>query len=409
MKNIERLKDYLSHKTWLWWRIFGNFYRVRCALEIPQWQFCKANFNAKDLLLLCRTKDDLKQVLKIAKEVDREEKIFGKILADLRFCRPISWQYDFVKIISDSVGIDLLQTLEIDSLTDAYCMAELHDLDVKKLTADLDNKYSIIFNGAIHKTNLLRRNFSLLLEVTAPKNFESSNAGLCFREIAERYVSRVGVKGLINALKKAQTPETKLSADENEVLALAYYSPYHSDEHDGIAPQVPGWAISTCVANRLASESAYLESLRTISGHLSAGNDEEDDDKNDEIKAILAQTHSPVYFDPTERCLIDVQRTSPLYAHVYIEKFPQDNFNNSLPDFIQYKKGCLYTVEFVENLKTLEIAEQLNEKLNAIKREINRLEKTCFENPSLVLNSDFRNRYAYFSRLFNGCFCISEG
>jgi hypothetical protein len=241
----------------------------------------------------------------------------------------------------------------------------------------------------------------------APRCFNGNCSGLSFREITERYVSSFGVNGLVEVLKKAHTSETKLTQDEAEVLTLAYYSPYSSDKLEAIAPQVPGLSIALCVVNRLAEENAYIKNLRAISERLSNNGDDDDDDANDKIKEILSIKHRPIYLDPTERCLIDIQRSPTLYANVYIEKFPQDDLNNSLPDFIQYKKGCFYTVEFVEDIKKLEVAEELNRKLNAIKQEIIRLEKTCMEDPTLSVNQNFQHKYAFVNSLFCSCFYIS--
>lgn len=402
--NTSYLKKSLSHRTWLWWRIFGNFYRIRYGLDREQWESLKEKLNISAFLVLCHNENDLNQLLKIVKEVDCQKERFTEIIEDLRFCRPISWQYDFVKNVSELIGTDLLQTLEIDTLTDAYCLAHLNNLDTAKLIADLDCKYEAIFKSAVHKMDLLRRNFSLLLEVMVPHCYNDNNTGLSFREIVERYVSRLGIKGLIDVLKKAYTSETKLSVDENEVLTLAYYSPYLSDKFEGIAPQVPGCDIAACLAGKFVEETAYLEHLQEVVSQLD--DDENDDNATDKIKEILAAKHCPVYFDPTERCLIDIQRTLPLYAHVYIEKFPQDDLNNSLPDFIQYKKGCFYTVEFVDDIKELAVAETLNQKLNAVKQEMLRLEKMCMENPGLSVNIAFRHKYAFLSNMYSQCFCI---
>lgn len=402
--NISYLKKSLSHKSWLWWRIFGNFYRSRYGLNAEQWQDLKEKLNNSAFLVFCRNENDLTRLLKMVKEVDGQKERFTEAIQDLRFCRPLSWQYDFVKDVSERIGTDLLQTLEIDTLTDAYCLAYLNNLDMVKLIADLDCKYEVIFKSTAHKIDLLRRNFSLLLEVMAPRCYGDNNAELSFREIVERYVSRLGVKGLIDVLKKAHTPETKLSADENEVLTLAYFSPYLSDKFESIAPQVPGCDIAACLASRFVEETAYLEYLQEIVNRLS--DDEDDEDEDDKAKEILAAKHCPVYFDPTERCLIDIQRTLPIYAHVYIEKFPQDDLNNSLPDFIQYKKGCFYTVEFVDDIKELAVAETLNQKLNAVKQEMLRLEKMCMENPGLSVNIAFRHKYAFLSNMYSQCFCI---
>ncbi len=403
--DIKELREYLNRKTWLGRRIFGNYYLAHYGLKRQEAQNLIDNRNATAFVIYYRNEDDIKHFWQVAKEVDSMEEELVNAIEDLRFCRPISWQYDFVENVSSLVGVNLLQTLETGAVADAYCMAKINKLNLTDLIADLDTKYGMIFASTEQKINLLRRNFSLQLETMAPNSYYGNSKGLNFRELVDRYVPMFGVKGLVEALKKAHTPETKLTSDENTVMAMAYYSLYFPEDADGIAPHVPGRLTAACVADRLDKEQIYLEKLRNQAGRF--GNDDEDD-ANDEIKKILAQTHSPVYLDPTERCLIDVQYgTSPLYAHVYIEKFPEDDLNNSLPDFIQYKKGCLFTVEFVEDIKALEVAEELNKKLNAIKHELVRLEKACVKNQDLLNNPLFQSQYRTMKRLLGTCFYIS--
>lgn len=402
--DIKKLREYLDHKTWLGQRIFGNYYRERFGLrkqQLPGW-----DENVDAFVIFYRNEEDIKNFWLVAEEVDSQEEELTEAIEDLRFCRPISWQYCFVEKVSSLVGENLLHTFGTGAVADAYCMAKIKKLDIARLTAELDDEYGIIFANARQKTNLLRRNFSLLLETMDSRYDYIDSANLSFRELVDRYVPKFGVKGLIDALKKAKTSETKLSSDEDKVLALAYCTPYFQEDIDGIAPHVPGRLLSACVADRLAKEQAFLDNLRCRAERFS--NSDDDDDASDEIEEILAQKHSPIYLDTTERCLIDVQRgTKPLHAHVYIEKFPHDDLNNSLPDFIRYKKGCLFTVEFVEDIKALEVAAKLNKKLNAIKYRLIRLEKACFKNQQLANDASFLRQYVAMKKLFGSCFYIS--
>lgn len=406
--NVQRLKDYLSHKTWLWQRIFGHFYLAKYGLKMSQLRGLKGDLDASALIIFCRNEDDLNEFWSVAEDIDqREETLIGAI-EDLRYCRPLSWQYDFVATVSDRLKTNLLQSLQLDSVADAYCMALLNGIDTARLIADLDGKYSTIFASAGRKTNLLRRNFSLILETKMPSYRHDNNAGLNFREIVERYISRCGVTDLVKMLKTARTAETKMTHDENECLSLAYYSPYFGDEIDVIAPNVPGCTIAQCVAYQLEKETNFLESLRAVIAQCGS-DDDDDDDEKDRLKEMLSLTHHAIFVDPTERCLIDVQRTTkPLYAHVYIEKFPQDDLNNSLPDFIRYEKGWLFTVEFVEDIKQLEVAQKMSKLINRCKQEIIRLERTCLKNPGLALNGMFQQRYAQLNQMLRSFYCICD-
>lgn len=403
--NIDKLREYLDHKTWLGRRIFGNYYRERYGLKHQKFQDLTDEFDANSFVVSCNSEEDIQLFWLVAKEVDSQEEELVNAIEDLHFCRPIPWQYDFVEKVSALTGVNLLQTFGFGAVVDAYCTAKIYQLHLTELIDDLDSRYAIIFAKAKEKTNLLRRNFSLVLETVGSRYCYVNNANLNFRELVDRYVSKIGIRGLVEALKKARTDETRLTVGENAVMSMAYCSPFFLEETDGIAPHIPGRLLSACVADRLAQEQVYLENLHQQASHF--GNDD-DDDANDGIKSILEQTHCPIYLDPTEKCLIDVQRDSrPLYAHVYIEKFPKDDLNNSLPDFIQFKKGYLYTVEFVEDIKTLEVATELNRKLNAVKQELIRLGRACIENQRLIHDPQFQKRYHATERLLSSCFYVS--
>ena len=396
--NIKKIKEYLSHKTWLWQRIFGNFYLAHFGLSKSELRKMKDDFDFSSLVILCRNEDDVELFWDIAQALDLCEDEMVNIIEDIRYCRPLSWQFDFVQTINQKFGLEW-EKLELGTIADAYCIAQIHHMNMALLCADLDKKYQKIFADAAHKTDLLRRNFSLILETQTP-SYQSNNAGLSFREMTEKYISDYGIKKMVELLKKARTSETKLSADESECMSLAYYSPFEWKNLQPISSKVLGRLLSSCVAYHLSAETAYFENLKA---HIDAENDDEDDD---ECQNIFAHKHHPIYIDSTERCLIDVQHTTPLYANVYIERFPQDDLNNSLPDFIQYKKGWLYTVEFVDDLKTLDIAENFNRKLNAVKQELIRLEKAAIDEPSLLINGMFQQKYTYLCSLMKTFYCI---
>lgn len=408
--NLKKFKEYLSHKTWLWKRVFWHFYLAKHSGKMQRLREQKEHQDNSVITALCRDENDLNEFWRIAKDVEqREETLIGTI-EDLRYCHPLSWQYDFVDEVSKKLNINLLKSLKLSSLADAYCLAVINGIDTNRLIADLDGKYRGIFASASRKVNLLRRNFSLILETKAPR-LNENNVGLNFREITESYVSQCGISGIIDALKQARTPETKLTSDEVECLCLAYYSPYSDNNRHSITPNVPGCTVAQCVIDQLEGETSFIEYLHTMAAQISLKNDDDDDSDEAEelLKKMLAVTHHPIYVDPTEHCLIDVQRTtSPFYAHVYIEKFPQDDLNNSLPDFIRYHKGWLYTVEFVDDIKMLEVTREMNMHLNFCKHEIIRLEKSCNDNPGLALDKVFRKKYDYLNKMLQTFYCINS-
>lgn len=99
------------------------------------------------------------------------------------------------------------------------------------------------------------------------------------------------------------------------------------------------------------------------------------EDEEDNIDDARASTHNAVYVDPQERCLIDTRFGDVLYANVYIERIPDDYLNNSLPDFIRCHKDCLYTVEFVDDIKKLKVAQKMLKRLNHVNYKMLVLER----------------------------------
>ena len=99
-----------------------------------------------------------------------------------------------------------------------------------ELTRELDDTYHKLYAKIAHKQMLLKRNFSLILETTVHQR-DSENAGkLNFRELVDTYLPACGLKGIDEALRQAETAETKLSAEERAVWGFSYYSPYFLNE-----------------------------------------------------------------------------------------------------------------------------------------------------------------------------------
>ena len=400
-----KLQNCLSHKSWLWQKIFAHFYLTPMGISPFD---LKTEFEAQTAVRFCRNEDDLTALWELVEYLDFHEKEFVGAIEDIHYCRPIPWQYDFVQKVFELTQNQQLKFFDLDSVVDAFCLGLMtKNVDLSAIMQELDKSYDMLYATVAHKQNILRRNLSLTLETMYPQRFFEDTSELNCRELVDLFISRAGVEGIAKALKSARTADIKLTPEERACLAFSYYSPYFSDEVEAKQKDVPGCSVFDCTEDRLQDEEAQLEQIRAFVAEHYNNEDEEDDD-NDEIAAVLKKTHNAVYVDPQERCVIDVVRHEPLYAHVYIEKFPQDDLNNSLPDFVRCHKGLLYTVEFVDDLKQLDVAQELNQRLNAIKSEALRLERACMDNPYLPLNGNFQRKVEQLRQNRRTCFYLSD-
>ena len=375
--NKNRLLEFLSHKTWLWKRVFCNMYIGQHHLYDLR---LKTEPEPEMFVRLCQNSDDLSEIWNLAEFLDFHEGEISDVIADLSLCRPIPWQYDFVQKISDASERKILQTLRVDAIVDAYCAAMIsRKIDLSELFEQLDETYVAMYKCLSQKQELLKRNFSLILETKFSSRYGGNAWGLNFREIVDLYVSSCGVKGIAEVLKKAQTSETKLTSEERACQAFAYCSPYFCSEVGLEQNKMPESSIFACVED-------YLQDMRkrwdTLQETLMQARDE---DEEDEIRDMMELKHNAVYVDPQERCLMDVRLGQEIYANVYVQRFPQDYMNNSLPDFIRYHKGCLYTVEFIDDISELDVAQDMLQRLNAVKCEMLKIEKAALKDPRILL------------------------
>ncbi len=396
-----KLRECLKHKTWLWQRFFSHFYLAKFNLSPLD---SEMEVEAAELIKLCHNEDDVEDMWNVVDFVDDGYDKFEKLINDFQYCRPMSWQYDFVAQIFKTELNMAVEVLNKESIVDAYCVALINDFDILALVNELDAKYAGIFADMARKQNVLKRNLSLILETSYAMRFGETTAYMNYRELVDMFVAKCGVEGIVKALKTAQTPETKLTSDEKECQAFTYYSPFFFSEED-LQKTVPGSNIFACVEDRLQIEHDDLQELQNLKARQIGSGDDDDDD---EAAEVLNLSHNAVYVDPLDRCVIDVRRGNPLYAHVYIEKFPEDELHNSLPDFIRYHKGWLYTVEFVDDLKQVEELQVLNQRLSATKQGILRLMRAFKEKPWLALNGNFQRQMHFLQNNLRTCYYISE-
>lgn len=400
--DTKKLIDYHNRKTWLWQRVFRDFfiglhnlYDIAAERDLP----------ITTIVRLCRNEDDLNELWELVDLIDTmEENILGEI-KDISFCRPVPWQYDFLQEIADSLELPIDVNLCIDSVTDAYCAALISKkFSIKECRNRLDNFYRDLYASASHKETVLRRNLELILDTSYPSRMGESPIGSNSRELLDYYLPRCGFDKMSQAIKKARTADIKLTPEERACLGYSYYSPFVCDDGDLLKP-IPGSTIFDCVEDRLRKEAEYRRKLQDAARQAE---DEEDDETEEEIRHRLNQKHYCLFVDPLDRCLMDIQTGDVVYANVYVQKFPDDNLNNSLTDFIRLSKGCLYTVEFVEDISQLETAQDFLRYLNSVKAALMQIEKILVSNPLLNWQPTIRNQYQKLQEEFSRCYYISE-
>ena len=397
--NISRIIDYFSQKSWMWQRAYCNFYLLIHHLYGIK---CKTEIEPAMLARCCQNVDDLEKMWELGEYLDSTEKEMTNLIGTYRFCRPIPWQYDFVEMIAEKSEINIRQTLNIDAIIDAYCIAIYSDnVQLSSVVQELDAQYAALYDSAARKQNLLKRNFSLILENLKP-HCRISTADLNFRELVETFLPLCGYDAVVKALRQATTAEVKLTPEERAALGFAYYSPYFCDEVELQFGKIPGSNIFSCTEGRLQEECEYREYLKQERWKP------HDEDEEDDITDALEEKHNAVFVDPQERCLIDTHYGEVLYANVYIERFPEDFLNNSLPDFIRCHKGRLYTIEFVDDIKKLDAAQELVERLNGINFKMLQLEREQLTSGKPDWSPDAREKYAELSAERVSCYYVCD-
>ncbi|MBQ8481692.1 MAG: hypothetical protein IJ532_04090 [Alphaproteobacteria bacterium] len=421
-KRKQQLRAYLAEQDLSWQILFGLFFLNHLGLIREEFEF-----DIRDAVKFCNDEQDYETVYSIIDFLSFHEDEIAETMQELRF-KPISWQYDFIEKISDLSGFNITQTLDKDALATAYGYAILiPEIDLEAISKELDDKYLRLFQSAGAKMQKLKRNFVLALECMLWPEDGAEN--LNFRELLARYVPRAGITEVIKVYKQALSPDVKLSSEEKECLAFAYYSPFFYDEVNIAHGTMPEGSIFFCAETRLQEDKDFFAKNR----NFFEDDDDSDDDGDDDDEEYSEQegfdegdkygefddndvnfedsapfNHIAVYIDPLQRCVIDSMICDDAYANVYIEKLPFERINNSLPDFIRYNKGCLYTVEFVNSTKDLDVAQELNYHIEAYEKEIERLNfKLTQSNLTQAMQSELESKLEVVEGQLSDCYFIS--
>ena len=428
-KRKQKLREYLNEQDLSWQILFGLFYLNHLGLIKKEFEF-----DIRDAVKFANDEQDFETIDEIINYLNFHEDEIAETLQKLCF-KPIPWQYDLVEIVSEISGFNITQTLDKDALATAYGYALLMpEIDLNKLCSDLDKKYVTLFHSAGAKMQKLKRNFVLALDCML---WPEENADkLNFRELLNLYVPRAGIEEVIKVYKHALSPDVKLTPDERACLAFAYYSPFFYDEVNVAHGAMTEGSVFFCAETRLQEDKDFFARHRYFfeddddNGYDDDDDNDGDDDyddnaedfNDDEESADFGElidddivfkdsapfNHIAVYIDPLQRCVIDSMICDDAYANVYIEKLSMERINNSLPDFIRYHKGCLYTVEFVDSTKDLDVAQKLNYHISAYEKEIKRLnEELSQDNLTKDSQSKLESKLQVVEEQLSDCYFIS--
>lgn len=416
----QKLRKYFREQSSSWQILFGILFLNHFNLTRENFEF-----DIRDAIKLCNDEQDFENIYSIIEYLEYHEDEITETLQNLQF-KPISWQYDFIENISALSGFKITQTLGKDALATAYGYAlVVPEINFNQICQELDDKYLKLFSSASAKMQKLKRNFILALECALWE--EDGIDKMNFRELLNIYIPRAGINEVIRAYKQALSPDVKLTKDEKECLAFAYYSPFFCDEVNIAHGAMPEGSIFFCTETKLQEDKDLFARNRNYFEDYDDNTDfeqEDDDEEYDEENAPNADdeddddicfddsapfNHLALYVDPLQRCVIDSMLCDDAYANVYIQKFPLEKLNNSLPDFIRYNKGCLYTVEFVKDVKDLDVVQKLNHHINSYQEAIEQLNNELKYSSGLSLAERFKieNKLSIKENLLNECFFVS--
>lgn len=329
----QKLRKYLDEQSLSWQILFGMCFFKRTGLLKTG-----VEFDIFDAVKFAQDEQDFETIYEIIEFLNFHKDEIVQMLYKLHF-KPALWQQEWVEKISSAVGVKIPQTIDETSLIIAYGYALLlPEINFDSLYDELDAKYIRLYNSASDKMKKLKRNFVLSLEcmLWPEKNADD----LSFRELLDLYVPKAGTAEVIRVYKHALSEDVKLSAEERECWGAADYFPLLEEE--------------ISVSDNFMPEDIF------------ASDDDNDDDYGDDAyyddfsEDNDSFEHFPMYVDTSQRCIVDEVLCGNHFCNVYIERQPQEKFNCSLPDFIGCCKGRLYTVEFVDNIKDVAAAQELN-------------------------------------------------
>lgn len=419
-KRKQMLRKYLDEQDLSWQILFGLFFLKHVGLSDKEFEF-----DIGDTVKFANDEQDFETIYSIIEYLNFHEDEIAQTIQKLCF-KPVSWQYDFIDRVSEITGFNIQQTLDKDSLTTAYGYALLApQINIQNLCNELDLKYVQLFKSASEKMKKLKRNFVLALEcmLWPEKNADKMN----FRELLNLYVPHAGIDEVVRVYKHALSSDIKLTTEEKSCLAFAYYSPFFCDEVNIANGSIPEGSIFFCAEARLQEDKDFYNQYLRIDDSENYDDEDEDEDENAEYEDDEDENtppfmdeepcfndsapfnHLAVYVDPLQRCIIDSMLCDNAFANVYIEKLPQEKLNCTLPDFIRYHKGCLYTVEFVDNIKNVDIAQKLNRNINLYETEIKCLNdklQHCNDLP-LCQRFELENKLSVIQDQLSDCYFIS--
>lgn len=370
--NRKELKDYLLSKDCQWQAIFCRIYLHSHGIAPDE---LESEFNIGNAVKFCQNEDAVIELWELVDFVESYYLEISEDVSEIRYSKPILWQKNFVDLICSTTGSAKIHSFELDAIIYAYATALSNpDIDLKTIIRTLDAKYQAIHDLLQKKFTLLKRNFLLQLEFEYGQQSRAAIKDLSFSAILQMYASKATTEGLINAYRTACTRELKLSAEEVANLAFAYYSPYITDEIDTRQNKTPDGCLFSFVHDCMKNGQEYAQKSTRLAHFDSEENE-------DEAEMYQPLEHDAAFADPQNECVIDVCLQHTLYANVYIQKFPKFCLKNTLPDFLILRKNFLYSVEFVDNLKDIPVADELISTVGKIREKLDVIEHRLQELP----------------------------
>jgi len=393
----KKLKQYLRQKEWLWQNIFLLLYLQKHEISPAD---LRQSFDIAKCVDFCRNEDDICDLWTLIDELDEHYCDIEDCIDNIRYCKPIPWQYDFAAIISRIRQIPIQQTLSLDAVVIAYTLAlSLPSQALREIYASLDKRHQFLINSLNRKQSLLKRNLLMLLECTYGTKFPGIKiSDIKFREILQTYIPLAGYKNFLALLPVAATEETKLTKDEKATLAFAYYSPFFYDEISLKQHLLPPSCLFSRAKEYLEVAYQYWQKKKRMLANINNDCDEDDFVNN-----------NTVFVDTNEDCIIDARMEKYFYAHVYIRPVPPDSMKNYAGDYLIFRNNFLYSVEFVHDFSSHPETADFISRLKRAEKSLNDIQQKLAASSMLPTKEivDYKQRQFEILRFINACYCVS--
>lgn len=391
----KKTKQLLLQKDWLWQNIFVLLYLQKFEISPAD---LKQPLDIAKCVDFCRNEDDFCDLCSLIDELDANYPDITDEIDNIRYCKTIPWQYDFVEIVSRLRKIPVQQTLGLDAVVVSYTLALfLPDGALQEICDSLDKRHQALIDNLNRKQNLLKRNLLMLLECNYGSEFSGRKiSDVTFREILRAYLPIAGYEKFLAELATARTEETKLTKDEEITLAFACYSPFFYDEINLQRNLLPPSSMFARVKEYLEAAHQYWQKKNTLLSDVTKYLDADDFLEN-----------NLVFTDTNEDCIIDARMGKHFFAHVYICPAPPDSMKNYDGDYLVFRNGFLYSVEFVHNFSAHPETADFICRLRKAEKNLKDIQEKLDANPKMPMQKivGYKQQQYEILRFINNCYC----